>query len=236
MTGADSGGMGGTDPHAGGRMVSAGPPVEDARLLVIGLHGRGGWPENIVEYLDGIGLSDAAVLAPAALYNSWWPESFLAPLSRNEPYLSGALKRVRDLVGELQERGIGQERISLCGFSQGACLALEAATRLGGRFHSVGALSGGLLGTREGGQFATSDLYGFAPKGFVYDTRLDGTPVFIGVHQQDMHIPVARVRESYDVMQALGADVEMMVYAGRGHGVTDNANDAMRKLLGVGTR
>lgn len=231
MTGTDT--MVGDDPHAGGREVRAGIPVEDARFVVIGLHGRGGWPENIVEYLDEIGLDDAAIIAPAAMYNSWWPESFLAPLARNEPYLSSALKRVAGLVADLERNGTPRGQISLVGFSQGACLALEAAMRMGGRFHSVGALSGGLVGTREGGHFATSDFYGFAPKGLVYDKDLAGTPVFIGVHQQDMHIPVARVRESAAVMGEHGAQIDTAIYAGRGHGVTDVGNDAMRRLLGI---
>jgi phospholipase/carboxylesterase len=115
------------------------------------LHGRGGSPEDMLGLAEGLGLADVAYVAPRAPARSWWPESFLAPLAANEPWLSSALAAVADAVDDLVAAGIGVERIEIMGFSQGACLALEYAARAGRRFRGVTGLSGALLGTGESG-------------------------------------------------------------------------------------
>ncbi|MDO5758235.1 MAG: alpha/beta fold hydrolase, partial [Rhodobacterales bacterium] len=88
--------------------------------------------------------------APQAAGNSWWRDSFLAPLAANEPGLSSALCVVRRIADDLKKDGFGPDRIAILGFSQGACLALEYAARAGRPFACVAGLSDGLLGTGDG--------------------------------------------------------------------------------------
>src|SRR4051812_26301976 len=113
------------DPHAGQPTVTAGPAPEEAVATVVFLHGRGGSAEDILSLYGEIGLPGLAGLALQAAGNTWYPNSFLAPLEANQPYLDSALRRVGTLVADLLGRGVPSDRIALLGFSQGACLTLE---------------------------------------------------------------------------------------------------------------
>ena len=55
----------------------------------------------------------------------------------------------------------------------------------------------------------------------IYDRpgSLQGTPVFLGCSDIDAHIPVGRVHDSADTMEALGGTVEKQIYPGMGHTV-----------------
>jgi len=111
-----------TDPHAGQRLVYRGAAWTKARLAVILLHGRGGAPEDLLELADEWNVPDIAYLAPAAAGRTWYPESFLAPIDRNEPWLTSALRTVECAVGEIEYHGVPAERVAILGFSQGGCL------------------------------------------------------------------------------------------------------------------
>ena len=195
------------------------------------LHGRGGAPEDMLGLYGHLALPDVATLAPEAAANSWWPDSFLAPLDANGAGLDSGLSVVSDLLDRLERDGIGAERTALVGFSQGACLALEAAARLARPFRAVAALSGGLVGTGEGGGAPLDELYGRTDKLFDYDGGLDGVPVLIGCHERDPHIPLARVRRSAKVLEAMGASVETLVIPGAGHGIVASEAVWLRGVL-----
>ncbi|WP_324754183.1 alpha/beta hydrolase [Roseovarius sp. Pro17] len=219
------------DPHGQGRVLSGGAPLTRARLAMIILHGRGGAPEDMVRLGDHLGLPDIAVRAPEAAGNSWWPDSFLAPLASNEPGLSSALGVIGKISDELAEEGFGPERTVVLGFSQGACLALEYAARAGTPFACVAGLSGGLVGTEDGGGQPQAALYNQIDKKFDYDGRLDGTPVLLGCHERDPHIPLARVKTSEKVFNDLGAIVTTQIYPGAGHGIVEDEISALRTIL-----
>lgn len=210
---------GGSGPHAGQRLASAGPPLDRARLVMVMLHGRGAGPEDMLGLLDHLAMPDVAALAPAAAGNSWWPDSFLAPLPANEPGLSSGLSVVAALLDDLERTGIGPDRTVLVGFSQGACLALEAAARLARPFRAVAALSGGLVGTGDVDETPRADLYGRAGKRFDYDGSLADVRVLIACHERDPHIPLARVHRSAEVLSHMGAVVDTLVIPRAGHGV-----------------
>ncbi len=92
------------------------------------LHGRGRDTEDVLSLADRIGDPEVAFLAPAARDGTWYPQSFLAPLVDNEPWLSSALGVVEALMTSLGDHS----RVVLGGFSQGACLAAEYALRFPG--------------------------------------------------------------------------------------------------------
>src|SRR5829696_5869068 len=150
-------------PHGGEQVLMSGVALEQATGAIIALHGRGAGAEDIIALAQEVAPSGVTILAPQAAGNTWYPHRFIEPRERNEPYLSSALRIVTDLVTRLTDQGVPSERVALLGFSQGACLALEAAARNPRRYAGVIAFSGGLIG----------------PPGtsFDFDGTLEGTPI-----------------------------------------------------------
>jgi len=221
------------DPHGQGRVLSGGAPLARARLAMIMLHGRGGAPEDMLGLAEHLALPDIAVRAPEAAGNSWWPNSFLAPLAHNEPGLSSALAVVGRIADQLKQDGFGPDRTVVLGFSQGACLALEYAARAGTQFACVAGLSGGLVGSNDGSGAPEQSLYDQVEKEFGYDGQMDGTPVLLGCHERDPHIPLARVKISEQVFSDLGATVTTQIHPSAGHGIVEDEIKVLRNILGA---
>jgi len=205
------------DPHARQPACTAGPAPEEADAVLLLLHGRGATAEDILALGTQLIGEDIAAIAPQARGNTWYPQSFLAPLATNQPHLDSALRRVDTLVEDLLGRGIPSDRIALLGFSQGACLALEYTARYPRRYGAIMGLTGGLIG----------------PPGMPrdYAGTLAGTPVFLGTSEPDAHVPLARVEETQAVLRDMGAEVELRVYPGMPHTVNEDEISACRELL-----
>ena len=206
-----------SDPHAGQPVLRVGPPLAEARLAVVAIHGRGASAEDILGLAGEIAAPHVAFFAPQAAGFTWYPHSFLTPIAQNEPYLTSALEFIAALVGDIVGEGVPHERIGIMGFSQGACLSLEFAARHARPYAAVIALSGGLIG----------------PPGTPREYRgsMDGTPVFLGCSDIDPHIPVERVHESAEVFQRLGATVDERIYPRMGHTINADELSAVRALL-----
>jgi phospholipase/carboxylesterase len=204
-------------PHGGGPVARAGVALSAARAAVIMTHGRGATAESILDLAAEVDPGQVAYLAPQARGNTWYPNSFLAPLASNEPGLSSGLAVLGALLAEIAAAGIPPERTALLGFSQGACLTLEFAARHARRYGALIGLSGGLIG----------------PDGAPRDYRGDfaGAPVFLGCSDVDPHIPRERVEETADVLRRMGADVTARLYRGMGHTVNADEIARTRALL-----
>ena len=190
-------------------MLTAGEPLAHARAALLMLHGRGASAEDILSLAEELAQPGFAYLAPQAAGYSWYPNSFLAPLASNEPYLSSALALVDTVLAQIAAAGIPLARTMLLGFSQGACLGLEYVARHARRYGGVVGWSGGLIG----------------PDGTLrdYQGTLASTPVFLGCSDVDPHVPKARVDLSAEVLRALGSDVTERIYPHMGH--TVNADE-----------
>lgn len=200
-----------------------------ARQGVVFLHGRGGRAAEGQGLLAHVGLSDIAIAAPDAPGQSWWPTSFLAPAAQMRAPLHAALDRVAKAVAALRDTGLPPSAIWLLGFSQGACLALEAYARRGEGLAGVFAFSGGLVGQEDRG---TPDpaLYGYADKTLAYPGARSGR-AWLSVHQRDPHIPLKRVEDSAAALRGMGAAVDLRVYPGAGHGILPEDLHALRAAL-----
>jgi phospholipase/carboxylesterase len=199
--------------HEGMPVARLGPAPADARAVCVLLHGRGRDTADVLSLAERIGDPDVAFLAPAARDNTWYPQSFLAPLEANEPYLSSALATVGALLGTLGDL----ERVVLGGFSQGACLAAEYALRHPGRYGGLLLYTGGAIG----------------PPGTEWPDRgsFAGTPAYLGTADPDDWVPAERVRETAARLEALRARVTVQVFAGMDHLVNDEEIAAGRALL-----
>ena len=196
------------DPHADQPLVTAGVPLGESRAVMIMVHGRNAGPKNILDLVPRLNREGFTYLAPTAADNTWYPYSFMAETSKNEPGLSSGLAMLDRLVADLVARGIRRDRIMLLGFSQGACLTAEFAVRHPHRYGGIVIFSGGLIGPpgttwNETGSFA-------------------GTPVFLGCSDIDSHVPKERVAESADVFGRMDAKTTLRLYPGMGHLVSDD--------------
>jgi len=203
--------------HPAPRVAEAGAPLHRAKAAMVMLHGRGADAADMLGLAEVLAQPDLAYLAPEAPGRSWYPYSFLAPIERNEPFLSSALQILDGLTERLATAGFLPGRIVLLGFSQGACLALEYAARRARPYGGVVGLSGGLIGP-EG-----------TPRS--YPGSLAGVSVFLGCSDADPHIPLARVHETACVLRGLGGAVTERIYPGMGHGINDDEIKEVRRLL-----
>jgi phospholipase/carboxylesterase len=204
-------------PHQDQPLVTAGAPLEAAEAAVVLVHGRGATAQSIVQMADEFYHHGVAFLAPQAARNTWYPNSFLAPVESNEPGRSSGLQAIADAIETANEADIPTERVMLLGFSQGACLASEYVAQNPRRYGGLAVLSGGVIGP-EG-------------KEMDYEGDLEGTPVFLGCSDVDPHIPEERVHETADVFEGMGAEVTTRIYEGMGHGVNEDEIDHVSEMV-----
>ncbi|MFN4143225.1 alpha/beta hydrolase [Aestuariivirga sp.] len=195
----------------------AGAPPSRAGGVVLLIHGRGATAESMLPLSDVIAMPDLCYLAPQAEGYTWYPQSFMAPTSSNEPYLSRALQRTASIIADVLQAGVEPGHLSVIGFSQGACLASETVLRNPRPYGFVGILSGGAIG----------------PPGTPHDHpgSLAGARVFLGCSERDPHIPLTRVKETAEVFTRMGAQVTERIYPGSFHGINDDEVTQLRAGL-----
>jgi len=199
------------------KIVAAGKPLAKAQKALVMIHGRGANAADILSLAGYLHVEDYALLAPQADNNSWYPFSFIAKPSVNEPWLSSSLQMIKDLVDEIKSHSIAAENIYLLGFSQGACLTLEFAARNATKYGGIVAFTGGLIGDK---------IYHENYKG-----DFNKTPVFIGSSNPDPHVPAERVIETTRLLQKMNADVTQKLYNGMGHTISDDEINLANKLI-----
>ncbi|HEY0677698.1 MAG TPA: dienelactone hydrolase family protein [Chitinophagaceae bacterium] len=198
-------------------IVTTGKEIAPANKVLIMVHGRGGSAEDILSLSSHLNVKDYALLAPQATNSTWYPYSFLAPPSQNEPWLSSALQLIGDLVDVIIAKGVPSEHIYFIGFSQGACLTLEFVTRNAARYGGVAAFTGGLIGDK---------IYNENYKG-----DFQNTPVFIGSSNPDPHIPVERIYATTNILKGMNAAVTEKIYINMGHTINQDEIDQVNKLI-----
>lgn len=191
--------------------------IDSPTKALILLHGRGGSAEDMISLTKHLNVKDYWVLAPQATNHTWYPQSFLANISENEPWLSSAIDLVYKTVEKALKAGIKKENIYFLGFSQGACLTTEFITRNAARYGGAVAFTGGLIGDNINLQN--------------YKGKFEQTPVFLGTSDPDFHVPVDRVHETTKILTEMGASVTEKVYAGMGHTINQDEIDWVNKLI-----
>jgi len=205
------------NPHRNQPVLESGRPLDSAKAAVILVHGRGASAADILSLAEELDHPEFAYLAPEAAGHTWYPYSFLAPIAKNQPWLDSALNFLGEVVGRAVAAGIARHKVSIIGFSQGACLATEFVARNATRYGALLAFTGGLIG----------------PPGtrFSYPGDLSGTPCFFGAGDPDSHVPWERVEESASVFSALGAVVTLRRYSGLPHTINRDEIEQAKKLL-----
>ncbi len=205
------------DLHGAEQVLRRGakPGASDGALIL--LHGRGGAPAEMLALGEELSQGDMTLLAPQAAGHTWYPNSFLAPISQNEPWLTSALTRIEALVQQCIAAGVPSQRIGIVGFSQGACLASEFAARKPRQYAAVVAFTGGLLGPLG------SNLH--------HGGSLQGTKVLLSSGDPDPHVPWSRVEETAEEFRSMGAVVRTTRLQGRPHTILPEEIRTAQELL-----
>lgn len=207
--------------HNPSNIVTAGRPLEEASRVMVMVHGRGGAVEDIISLSDHIDADDFAFIAPGASGNTWYPYSFLRPITENEPYLSSALQVLASLRARLQaDFNFKPSQIYWLGFSQGACLTLEFVARNAMEYGGVFGLSGGLIGPEK------------SPRN--YEGSFGNTPFFLGCSDIDPHVPKERILESEQVFRRMGAEVTTKLYPNFAHSINEDELNFVNLLIAGG--
>lgn len=198
------------------KVIHQGKSLEKASKALILLHGRGGSAADILSLSEEFCDDRFYIAAPQAPDNSWYPYSFMAEEKLNEPWLSSSVKAVKKVIDDIAVY-IPLNQIYLMGFSQGACLALETASRFADNYGGVIAFTGGLIGDSINEK--------------KYLGNFKGTRVFIGTSDKDPHVPLIRAEQSKELMEKLGAHVTLKVYKGMAHTINDDEIEWVRKNI-----
>lgn len=198
-------------------ITTGGKDISEAKKVLILVHGRGGNAQDILSLANNLNTADFALFAPQATNNTWYPYSFLAPPTQNEPGLSSALDNLYRLLEYIKGKGIASENIYFGGFSQGACLTAEFVTRNAEKFGGVVLFTGGLIGDR---------IYSEN-----YNGNFNGTPIFIGSGNPDAHVPVERVQETQKIMASMNAKVSVAIYNDRPHTISQEEIEKANQLI-----
>jgi phospholipase/carboxylesterase len=198
-------------------VITRGKPLSETGKALILVHGRGTTAQSILDLANHLPAQDFTLYAPQATNHSWYPYSFMAPEEQNQPALDSALEQLDELVKSILDQGVKSEELYLGGFSQGACLTSEYATRNARKYGGLLLFTGGLIG-----QQLVADRY----KG-----DFEGTPVLLTTGDPDPHVPVSRVEETAETMEKLGAVVTKKIYPGRPHTILQEELDLAGKIL-----
>lgn len=200
-----------------GNVVTAGPDLQQSDKALVLIHGRGATAQSILSLANHLAIPEFSLFAPQALNNSWYPYSFMAPVLENKPALDLALSLLNETVTYILTSGVKAENIYLLGFSQGACLTSEYATRHACRYGGLILFTGGLIGDK----IDKSN----------YSGNYNNTPVLLTTGDPDPHVPVTRVHETRNILIEMGAKVTLKIYPGRTHTILPEEIELARKLL-----
>ena len=174
--------------------VAGKPPAQGAPLLVL-LHGYGSDEEDLTGLAPALDprFHIVSVRAPIPLPEggfAWFPLAMTdRGLAVSFEEAEAARDQMCELLVALQQRYDASGRTLLLGFSQGAGMALSSGMQLPGTLAGIAFLSGLFLPE-------------MVPEGAAVDS-LDDMPFFMSHGRFDPLIPIARGRESRDMLAGL---------------------------------
>lgn len=211
-------------PHGSGRVLQAGAPLQEANKVIILLHGRGASAADIIRLGDTLLAASpaghdegVAFLAPQATSNTWYPVSGFLPQEQLAPWLESALLVIDDIIDSALDAGIPSKKIILGGFSQGAMLSLEYASRGRRKIGGVIAFSGSLIGPVEHPHAPLADV--------------NGLPVFIGCGTNDSWIPIEAAEKTAQLFTEANANVDFRIYEGMEHTINQDEVEGAAALI-----
>ncbi len=209
----------GANPHLARPPVQCGPPLADARVACVLVHGRDQDEGFMLDVVARLKRDDVAYLLPVAADRSWYPGRYFDPPGENEPHLSWAIETCEAAIALAGAAGVPDERLVAGGFSQGACVLAELLARRPRGLAGAAILTGSLLGRSEDR---------------TTPARADGLRMFFGLSRYDEWIALEDAQATAQAFAQAGAVVAFETYEDRVHHVNDRAVAGLRALLGGG--
>jgi maleylacetate reductase len=197
-----------------------GTKLDEARAVIVALHGRNATAESIFARVLDITERDptVAIIAPQSFDNSWYDGRHFESRVALGVSLERAVSDVSSILDRVAAK-VPLERVVLMGFSQGACLAAEVFTRRSARLGGLCVFSGAVIGTREEDR----------PPG----DAVEGTPVLLGASEGDPWVTRADIERTAGLFAAAGAEVVLRFVSGAVHAIHDEHRDEARSILSL---
>lgn len=195
------------------KVLIEGADPDQARLIVVLLHGGGSGASDILSLSQHFSQPDLCWLAPQSGTPRWYEGDVTESRSAKEPFLTMSVETVWSLLENHPDRPL-----VLAGFSDGAGVASELVARYAPKLAGAWIASGGLIGSED-------ELPGPPP------APLDKLPVIVSGSLQDPNIPVERLRTTASFFKEHGAAVTTEFYAGSTHLVTAEELDRVREMF-----
>ena len=195
-----------------------GSPLEEAKAIVILLHGRRQEINQVSKLSERIGLSEICYILPVAYEQTWYPHGFMAPITKNQPHLDHALEYIEQIISMLRVKEIPREKIAIMGFSQGACLAVEYTLRNPEQISGLISFTGGAFGSDNDN---------------ITTPKLKNLNMFIllSIKDADSWVPLDRVVKTAEIFKSCNVDVNLRIYSGAEHNVSDDEIHEAKILL-----
>ncbi len=201
------------------------PPagVRAGHLLVL-LHGVGADGNDLIALAPyyRAAIPDALVVAPnapepfdmAPFGYQWFSIRDLEAMPRSDGVRRAAPLLDAFIDAELARLGLGDDKLILCGFSQGAMMALHVGLRREGRIAALISHSGMLIGPdRLGAEIRSRP------------------PVLLTHGAEDDMVPPASLPAAKAALEAAGVPVRSLLVPGLGHGIDETTVQAALRFL-----
>lgn len=207
----------GQSPSSAYGMEQFGAGWSEAKGVLILVHGREREPDELPVWAIGSHLArQFLILGPNIAPRRWYAGRYDAPYADNAAQLELAVGQVKQAFDLASRKGFGEEAIVLAGFSQGGCVVAEFL------FGGHGRPSGAAIFTG-----ALPDLRNRA----VPEIDLEGLPLVISGGMQDPWLPVADLRATAQLFEAVGAQVHLEEFADADHVVRPHELTLLEALL-----
>jgi predicted esterase len=184
------------------------------------LHGRDQDESVMLDVAERLRLDDVSYVLPVAAEQSWYPGRYFDPKKENEPHVSWSIEACETALTAARSAGVGDERIVVAGFSQGACVVAEWLARRPRRFAGAAVLTGSLLGPSNER---------------ITPARADDLRMFFAVSRYDEWVALEDAQATARAFERSGATVAFEVYDDRVHHINDHAVQGIRALLSAGS-
>jgi phospholipase/carboxylesterase len=194
-----------SDPMTKATPIYHGATPQDAKAVCVVVHGRGQTQDDMMRLIVGrVVVADVRYVLPKSEGPGWYAARAVDPLtSETLAEMNRGLDQIAAVIDAERKRNPSLPLL-LCGFSQGACMAVEFLMQARAKVEAAALLTGCRVGGVE------DDL----PQ-----TALDALPIYASCGDQDPWIPQSAYHRMLGDLTACGARIRTDMLPGRPHDV-----------------